>query len=108
MEDLMKLFERFNDTYNEIKSDFNTVADREEYVDIITRSSKGERFICRNYLSDWYSKLTKEQKELIAEFEVLLGAACLEDKHDMEYNLKNYDMLNDKNFLMKGGIIIGS
>ena len=105
MKDSMEEFERFHDTYNEIKSDFNTVADREEYVDINTRSAKGERFVCRNYLSDWYSQFTNEQKELLAEFQVILGSARLEDSKDKEYNLKNFDMLNN-NFSIKGGIRI--
>lgn len=107
MEDLMKLFERFCDTHNEIKSIFNTVANRKEYVDIDMRSIKGEKFICRNYLSDWYSQRTEEQKELLAEFQVLFGSALAEDKNDKEYNLQNFNMLNN-NFSMKGGIIIGN
>jgi hypothetical protein len=71
------------------------VADRKEYEDLNTRSIKGERFACRNYLSDWYSKLTEEQKELIAEFQVLLGSALVEDKKDKEYNLNIPDVLHD-------------
>jgi hypothetical protein len=95
MDDCKKLFEMFRDTEHDIRSAINIVADRKEYEDLNTRSIKGERFACRNYLSDWYSKLTEEQKELIAEFQVLLGSALVEDKKDKEYNLNIPDVLHD-------------
>jgi hypothetical protein len=101
MEDLLKSFERFRDTRNEIDCLLNDA----KYKDLNIRSIKGERFLCRDTLSDWYSQLTEEQKKLIAEFRVLFGSALAEDKKDKEYNLKNYVILN-KNFPMKEGIII--
>ena len=107
MEDSMEEFKRFYDTHSEIGRLFDTEDDKKEFVDLTIRSIKGERFACRNYLSDWYSQLTAEQKKFIAKFQVLLGSALVEDNNDNEYNLQNFDMLNN-NFSMKGGIIIGS
>ena len=95
MEDLMKSFERFHDTCNEMASVFNTEINRKEYDDLNERSINGERFACRNYISEFYSKLTDEQKKLVAKIQVLFEFAFIEDKHDSEYNLKNYDELNN-------------
>ena len=95
MEDLMKLFERFHDTCNEMGSLFNTEINRKEYEDLNERSINEERFACRNYLSEVYSKLTEEQKKLVAKIQVLFEFAHMEDKYDMEYNLKNYDKMNN-------------
>ena len=95
MEDLMKsFFETFRDTYDEI--DYLFIEADKEYEDQNIKSSvKGERFACRNYLSDWYSKLTEEQKKLISEFQVVFRSALVEDEYDREYNLKNYDKMNN-------------
>jgi hypothetical protein len=101
MDDLMELFERFHDTEREINHFVNIGIDKKECLDINARSVKGERFACRNYLSNYYSKLTQEQKELIGEFQALLGSALVEDRNDKEYNLKNYEMLYDNNFSIK-------
>jgi hypothetical protein len=79
-------------------------ANKKEYDDRDKRNANGERFVCRNYLSDFYSQLTEEQKKFIAKYQVILGYALTEDRHDNEYNIKNYDMLN-KNFSTKGGVI---
>jgi len=106
MKDLMKSFKRYYDTCNEMGSIFNTEVTRKEYSDLNIRSINGERFACRDYLSDFYSNLTEEQKDLIAKFQVVFGSAILEDKHDKKYNLKNYEEMNN-NFSMKVGIVIG-
>ena len=107
MEDSMEEFKRFYNTHSEIGRLFDTEDDKKEFVDLTIRSITGERFACCNYLSDWYSQLTEEQKKFIAKFQVLLGSALVEDNQDKEYNLNNYKELNN-NFSMKGGIIIGS
>ena len=107
MEDSMEEFKRFYNTHSEIGRLFDTEDDKKEFVDLTIRSIKGERFACRNYLCDWYSQLTAEQKKFIVKFQVLLGSALVEDNNDNEYNLQNFDILNN-NFSMKGGIIIGS
>jgi CRISPR/Cas system CSM-associated protein Csm3 (group 7 of RAMP superfamily) len=99
----MKLFEKYRDTRKEI--DYLFIETDKEYEDLDMRSIKGERFVRRNYLSDWYSKLTKEQKKLISQFQVLFGSALMEDRNDEEYNFKNYTIIH-KNSSMKGAIII--
>jgi hypothetical protein len=103
MEDLMKSFEKFRDTCNEMASIFNTEVNRKEYDDLNIKSINGERFACRNYISEFYSQLTEEQKKLVAKIQILLEFAFIEDKYDSEYNLKNYDELNN-NFPTKGEI----
>ena len=86
---------RYYATNNEISYFFNNEYDKKEYDDLNERGINGERFIYRNYLSDFYSHLTEDQKKFIAKFHVLLGAAIREDREDREYNLKNYDELNN-------------
>ena len=99
----MEEVKRYYATNNEITYFFNNEYNKKEYDDLDERSINGERFIHRNYLSDFYSQLTDEQKKFLAKFHVLLGSAIREDSNDKEYNLKNYDELNNK-FSMKGGI----
>jgi hypothetical protein len=70
---------------------FDTELDKKEYADQNMRIIEGEKFVCRDYLSDFYSQLTDDQKKFIAKFQVLFGSALIEDKKDKEYNLKNYD-----------------
>ena len=98
--------ERYYATNNEITYFFNNEVDKKEYDDLNERNNNGERFIHRKYLSDFYSQLTDEQKKFIAKFHVLLGSAIVEDENDKEYNLKNYEKLNNI-FSMKEGIMIG-
>ena len=105
MKDPMEEFKRYYATDNEIDHFFNIEAIKKEYIDRDKRTKNGERFACRNYLSDFYSNLTEEQKKFIAKFQVILGSAILEDRQDNEYNRKNYKELNN-NFSMKGGITI--
>ena len=95
---------RYYATNNEISYFFNNEYDKKEYDDLNERGINGERFIYRNYLSDFYSHLTEDQKKFIAKFHVLLGAAIREDREDREYNLKNYEELNN-NLSLKGGIV---
>ena len=95
MEDLMEEFKRYYDTCNEMGSIFNTEVTRKEYSDLNIRSIDGERFACRNHFSDFYSKLTEEQKKFIARVHALFEFALIEDKYDKEYNLKNYDEMNN-------------
>jgi hypothetical protein len=106
MEDLMKSFEKYRDIIKEIRQLFNAELYKKEYVDQNMRVVEGEKFVCRDYLSDWYSQLTEEQKKLIAKFQVVYGSALVEDKHYRQYNLKNYEEMNN-NLSMKGGIVIG-
>jgi hypothetical protein len=106
MEDLMKSFEKYLDISKEIRQLFNAELYKKEYADQNMRIVEGEKFVCRDYLSDWYSQLTEEQKKLIAKFQVVYGSALVEDKHDRQYNLKNYEEMNN-NLSMKGGIVIG-
>jgi hypothetical protein len=113
MEELMKSFERYYATDSEMEYLFNTEFNKEEYDELNKNLNKkdtngeGERFISRKYLSDFYSQLTEEQKKFIAKFQVILASAILEDKLDREYNIKNYEELNN-NLSMKGGIKIGN
>jgi hypothetical protein len=97
----MEKIKRFHDIYHEIDNFFDIEADKKEYDDRDKRTNNGERFACRNYLSDFYSHLTEEQKELIAKFRVVFGSALVEDEYDREYNLTNYNEIH-KNFSMKG------
>ena len=106
MKDLMKSFERFRNINCEIRSKFDTELDKKVYADQNMMVAEGEKFVYRDYLSDFYSQLTEEQKDLIAKFQVVFGSAILEDDHDKKYNLKNYEEMNN-NFSMKGGIVIG-
>ena len=94
-EESIEELKRFYDTCNEMASIFNTEVNRKEYDDLNERSINGERFACRNYISEFYSKLTEEQKKLVAKIQVLFEFARVEDKYDKEYNLKNYDELNN-------------
>jgi hypothetical protein len=104
MEELMEEFKRFYDTHSEIDYLFTMEANKKEYDDRDKRNANGERFVCRNHLSDFYSQLTEEQKKFIAKYQVILGYALIEDRHDNEYNIKNYYEMN-KNFSTKGGVI---
>lgn len=96
--------ERYDATNNEITYFFNNEYNKKDYEDLNERGINGEGFIYRKCFSDFYSKLTEEQKKFIAKFQVLLGAAITEDNQDKEYNLKNYEKLNNI-FSMKGGIV---
>jgi hypothetical protein len=95
MEDLMKSFEKYLDISKEIRQLFNAELYKKEYADQNMRIVEGEKFVCRDYLSDWYSQLTEEQKKLIAKFQVVFGSALVEDKKDKEYNLNIPDVLHD-------------
>ena len=103
MEELMKSFEKYRNIRNEIDYLFNE--SNEEYKDLNIKNNNDKRFAYRDYLSDWYSQLTEEQKKLISQFQVLFGSALIEDRNDEEYNFKNYTIIH-KNSSMKGALII--
>ena len=106
MDDSMEELKRFYDTDSEISHLFDIEVDKKEYDDMTIRSIKGERFACRNYLCDWYSQLTEEQKKFITKFRVIYSSARVEDDHDREYNVKNYKELNNY-FSTKGVYVDG-